>query len=240
MEENYRWGQLKDLDDSRYKKTGGTIGIRPTVKNMEKLSSQTREENSIHLEKIKESEKRALEVINESKKEFDKKEQERLRVLNEESERDSSFIKVSNEENLEKKNNMVEKKNISNIAVLDEEDEGIKQNFMYTIFGLGRLYMNKTNSILNPLRFVMENKKKVLSALILFIVPALMTYYLVNNVSVFANQIAQETLVKKGIYTLVFYFSSMFFLLTTLVLLDGIVKVFKTLLNTAKAAGKEN
>lgn len=104
------------------------------------------------------------------------------------------------------------------------------KNTILKMFALGltKLYVKKTTTVLNPVKFVAENAKKVIIALIHLGIPVLMSWYLITKINFIALQLSKEGLFMFLAYCLVFYFASLFVWVTTQVVAAGIWSMFKT------------
>jgi len=108
------------------------------------------------------------------------------------------------------------------------------------IAGLTHLYVTKTSKLLKPLQFVLQHKKEVSIALMHFIVPLLMTYFMTTHVGFVAEQLVKETFFMKSVYLGIFFFGSTFVWITSQVLLSGVLAMIgKSMLEVAKV-GKQN
>jgi len=101
--------------------------------------------------------------------------------------------------------------------------------------GMAKTYISKTDTILNPLRFILSNSKQLGIALIQFIIPAIITWYLTTHVGTISNQLAKEAIHIHIIYTMIFYFACLFLWITSQVLWSGIWHLGKqTMANLVK------
>lgn len=130
---------------------------------------------------------------------------------------------------------------VSDVSNAQQEDMKPNVLLKFIALGLAKLYVKKTNTILNPLRFVLENRMKVLIAAIQFIVPALMTWWMTSNVSIISEQLVRETNFVQWTYRAIFYFACMFLWISGQVVLGGVFNMFKkTLTDVAKTAQNKN
>lgn len=233
MKELNSWSTLGELEKSRYQTKRG-VGTRPTLKTLKDIDSTTRAENIEVGKGLIDEEARALSFINDQNMDY------RNRAL-EENNMGAVSANISTIRNDESKakGEPVLNKSSTIINVSDVKNDDIKENVKDIFMGLGKMYMDKTNNILKPLRFVMNNKTIVLKAFMLFVVPGFMAWYFTTNIESVRVQLAQETIVMKAIYNMVFYFASMFILFTGLVISLGLVNACKELLKYAKEVGKE-
>lgn len=108
------------------------------------------------------------------------------------------------------------------------------------VAGLTHLYVTKTSKLLKPLQFVLKHKKEVFIAMMHFIVPLMMTYFMTTHVGFVSEQLLKETLFMKSVYLGIFFFGSTFVWITSQVLLSGILSMLgKSMLEVAKV-GKQN
>ena len=96
--------------------------------------------------------------------------------------------------------------------------------------GLTKLYVRKTTSVLNPVKFLAENYRRVLVAVMHLGVPILMSWFLITQVSFIQTQLVDISNVMFGAYAVVFYFASLFVWVTGQVLVAGLLSMFKTTL----------
>jgi hypothetical protein len=104
--------------------------------------------------------------------------------------------------------------------------------------GMAKTYISKTDTILNPLRFIISNSKQLGIALIQFIIPAIITWYLTTNVSMISAQLNKEAMHIHVIYTIIFYFACLFLWITGQVLFGGIWNLVKQSMNNLAKVGK--
>lgn len=141
---------------------------------------------------------------------------------------------------------MFEEEPKSNVAKVNEikiESKSTEQNnkqevSKLVVIGLAKIYINKTDSILNPLRFILNNLKQISVALVQFIIPALITWYLVENIPMISNQMSKENSFFYILYVGVFYFACMFLWISGQVLFGGILNMLKYAMGNLEKAGK--
>jgi hypothetical protein len=104
--------------------------------------------------------------------------------------------------------------------------------------GMAKTYISKTDTILNPLRFIISNSKQLGIALIQFIIPAIITWYLTTNVGMISAQLNKEAMHIHVIYTVIFYFACLFLWITGQVLFGGIWNLIKQSMTNLAKAGK--
>ena len=97
------------------------------------------------------------------------------------------------------------------------------------VVGLSNLFYNKSIKLLNAINFMLDNSKVVSIALLHMIIPLIMTYFLVNKVNFIALQMAKETYIMYGIYSIIFYFASIFTWVLIQVLAFGIFALLKSM-----------
>ena len=106
--------------------------------------------------------------------------------------------------------------------------------------GLAKLYVKKTTTVLNPVKFVAENYKDVLIAIIHLGVPAAITWFLLTQVSFITEQLIGVTEPMFTLYSVVFYFAALFTWVTGQVLVAGLIAMIKTtLISVAKNAQQD-
>lgn len=125
-----------------------------------------------------------------------------------------------------------------------KDDEIVEENSIdlikLIVAGLTHLYLSKTSKLLKPLQFVLQHKKEVSIAMMHFVVPLLMTYFMTTHVGFVAEQLLKETFFMKSVYLGIFFFGSTFVWITSQVLLSGILSMLtKSMLEVAKV-GKQN
>lgn len=104
--------------------------------------------------------------------------------------------------------------------------------------GMAKTYISKTDNILDPLRFILSNSKQLGVALIQFIIPAIITWYLTTNVELISSQLNKEAMHIHIVYTVIFYFACLFLWITGQVLVGGIWNLIKQSMNNLAKAGK--
>lgn len=110
----------------------------------------------------------------------------------------------------------------------------------FALLGLAQLYLKKTNFLLNPLRFIAENWKKVLVASIHLGVPLLMTWYAITQVPMVSQQFANENKFFSVMYTAIFYFAAIFIWFTIQALCSGLLVVFKKTFTDVAKIGEQS
>lgn len=105
--------------------------------------------------------------------------------------------------------------------------------------GFAHLYVKKTNEILSPLRFVMNNRGVVGLAFWNMIIPALMTWYAINHLTVISNQVAGEGMAMKAMYYTVFYIASIAIWVSVQAVFSGIKSTAKDQLKKVENVGKQ-
>lgn len=110
----------------------------------------------------------------------------------------------------------------------------------FALLGLAQLYLKKTNFLLNPLRFIAENWKKVLVASIHLGVPLLMTWYAITQVPMVSQQFANENKFFSVMYAGIFYFAAIFIWFTIQALCSGLLVVFKKTFTDVAKIGEQS
>jgi hypothetical protein len=108
------------------------------------------------------------------------------------------------------------------------------------IVGLTHLYISKTNDLLKPLKFILENYKVVMLAAINFIVPFIMTYFVTTHIEFVTEQLTKETIFMKLLYISIFFFGFTFLWITGQVIFSGFISMFKNSMVEVAKVGKEN
>lgn len=127
-------------------------------------------------------------------------------------------------------------------VVIKKEAEIENNTLIKLIFiGLSKLYLKKTTVVLNPVKFVAENYKNVLIALLHLSMPILMSWFLVTQIGFIKAQMAEQSYMMFWSYSVLFYFASLFTWVSTQVILAGILSMFKTtLVSVAKNVDTNN
>lgn len=213
------WKPLEGLEASQYLVKDKTSGLRPTAKNLQEINDNAKREDAVFNKKAKEADKQVLAFLAAQEHEVENKESEEevLKRIKEEA------LRQAREE-------------LANAPSFMKNKEDVGTEVKETLMGLGKLYVNSTNNLLSPIRFLMENKIMVFSALCLLILPALMTWFLTNEVTAITSQI--QTVGAKFFYSFIFYFACMFALFTLIVLGKGIIEMVSKFLKSAKEVGK--
>jgi hypothetical protein len=115
-------------------------------------------------------------------------------------------------------------------VVLQKESKDTNPLLKLIAIGLTKLYVRKTTSVLNPVKFVAENYRNVLVAILHLGVPVLMSWFLITQVSFIKAQLVNTSSVMFWTYAVVFYFASLFVWVTGQVLVAGLLSMFKTTL----------
>lgn len=107
--------------------------------------------------------------------------------------------------------------------------------------GMAHLYFEKTNKLLNPLRFVANNFNKVSMALLHLAVPFLMTWYLTKKVDFITLQMQKSPPFMIIVYDVLFYMACMFIWFSAQTVFSGLVgMVKKALVDVAKVGQEKN
>lgn len=224
---NQGWDPLNTLEESQFKIQQKNSGMRPTAKNLSELEQNARKEDSAFNKKVRESNNQVHEFL-----EAQEKEQKLAKARLDESNLESTIARIKEEALAQARAEI--KARPQEGKAKDEVGKEVKE----TLMGLGKLYVNSTNDLLAPIRFVMENKNRVLTALVLLILPAIMTWYLTSEIAQIKNQMT--TVGTQFFYSFVFYFACMFALFTIIVIGTGLIKGIKNLLIVAKETAKKS
>jgi hypothetical protein len=123
-------------------------------------------------------------------------------------------------------------------VIVKEKSEQNEELSKLIARGMAKTYISKTDSILNPLRFIISNSKQIGVALIQFIIPAIITWYLTTNVQVIAKELSKEAMHVYIVYTLIFYFACLFLWISGQVLFGGLWNLLKQAMANLAKVGK--
>lgn len=254
------WSSLEELEHSRYKtaqkNSAVSAGTRPTIKAMKGLDILTAKEDSLireanikadndvkgFLEKIKQEEDdlKKAHLIKQQVASLNNEEISASKVVSEKTVDTSqssvadhpevSFIK----QNIKAKSEQLDQSESFKFSGT-QKNSAVREVFL----GFGRLYINKTNNILNPLRFVLDNKEVVLKAIMLFIIPAIMTWFFTTQIPSIQMELAKENFLLKSVYAVIFYFASMFVLFTLIITGNAIVNSILGSIKNAQKIGRD-
>ncbi|NCQ52214.1 hypothetical protein GW796_10075 [archaeon] len=104
--------------------------------------------------------------------------------------------------------------------------------------GMAKIYVDKTDTILNPLRFLLRNAMQIIIALFQFVIPAIITWYLTFHVESITTQLSKENNFVYFLYMAIFYFACMFLWISGQVLVGGIWNMIKYSIGNLAKAGK--
>lgn len=104
--------------------------------------------------------------------------------------------------------------------------------------GLVKTYLNRTDNILDPLRFIMSNFSQVALAVLQFLFPALVVALIVQNVPAVQLALAKESSFLYGVYMVIFYFACMFLCVTGQVAIIGLYNGLKSAISNLEKVGK--
>lgn len=212
---NEDWPMLQEINKTRYtiKNKKNKNGIESN--SLEKIKKQTKEED--------------IQISND--------------FVKDETKVESYLQSVQQEKsiNTEPKENYVQELQ-KNQGIIQNHQEKIKGNKLLKLFafGLAKIYIRKTSTILDPLSFVLENKLKVFKGILQTIVPAFMTWYLITNVAMITNQLAKESTLLKIGYDFIFYFACMFIWITGQIMISGLYHIFKKIGKEIMIEGSNN
>lgn len=146
--------------------------------------------------------------------------------------------------NLDKVNDRVPQNNIqhNHRQTLNEVENNFRSRQQYqqqneetstlVARGLGKVYVEKTDIILSPLKFLIFNSQRIFMGLFQFIIPAIITWILVNYSDVVKLILSKEPDYTQYLYIGIFYFACLFLSITLQVLVSGIANVSKVIINT--------
>lgn len=126
-----------------------------------------------------------------------------------------------------------------NASGLKEEASSTNAVLKFIARGFAHLYVKKTNEILSPLKFIMNNHRVVGLACWNMIIPALMTWYAINHMTVISNQVAGEGFAMKAMYYGVFYIASIVLWVSLQAAFSGIKSTAKDQLKKVENVGKQ-
>lgn len=240
---NEDWPLLKELESTRFslknKKSGKGQKSLAAIKNATDL------EDSI----ISQQNMQDEELVGEFLENVSLKETVKIEIESPKKEREvvepvqlELPLEKNEEVSIEKMFEEAPKNNISkvnNVKIENKEELNNKQEVSkLVVIGLAKIYINKTDSILNPLRFILNNLKQISVALIQFVIPALITWYLVENIPMISSQMSKENSFFYILYVGVFYFACMFLWISGQVLFGGILNMLKYAMRNLEKAGK--
>jgi len=96
---------------------------------------------------------------------------------------------------------------------------------------LRETYLNKINDILDRLMFIINNAKQISIGLFQIFIPALITFYLINEISFISSEIKKQTILIKFIYGAIFYFACLFLWISCQVIAVEILNTVKHIKN---------
>lgn len=105
--------------------------------------------------------------------------------------------------------------------------------------GMAKIFVNKTDNMLEPLRFLLANAMMVIVALIQFTIPAIVTWYAVTHVEIIEKQLAKEFLHVYIVYVGIFYFACLFLWISAQVVLQGVWNMVKSTMSSLAKEGKD-
>lgn len=104
--------------------------------------------------------------------------------------------------------------------------------------GMAKIYVNKTDDILDPLRFILTNFKQIAVALIQFLIPALITWYLTTHTKMISSELAKEPTHIHVLYVVIFYFACLFLWISGQVVFGGMMNLAKQAMANLAKEGK--
>jgi hypothetical protein len=105
--------------------------------------------------------------------------------------------------------------------------------------GLGKVFMDKTNNLLSPLKFLVINSNRIAIGLLQFLIPILLTWFFINYIDIIKAVLAKETQHTRYLYIAIFYFACLFISITAQVVISGIINVFKMIFNNLAVEAKK-
>ncbi len=105
--------------------------------------------------------------------------------------------------------------------------------------GLGKVFMDKTNNLLSPLKFLVLNSNRIAIGLLQFLIPILLTWFFINYIDIIKAVLAKETQHTRYLYITIFYFACLFISITAQVVISGIINVFKMIFNNLAVEAKK-
>ncbi len=222
---NEDWPLLKELETTRF-----------SLKNKKNVNSNN------PLEKLKELSEKEDELLSMQNIEDEKLVEEFIESSKNQNSNNQSNNTYNNMNQAIAQNNHVE----TNIQSQQANQNKAVQNQVnqnqdmasLVAKGMAKVYMEKTDTILSPLEFLIKNFKNILVGLIQFIIPAVITWLVLTKVSFVSNIMAKETTNMQYFYSTVFYFACLFISITIQVTISGMVNIFgiafKNLANEAK------
>lgn len=227
------WPLLKELETTRFSlKNKKNIS---THDNLEKLKEVSEKEHDLLSEQNIKDENLVEEFI-----ELNKAENFNLEEFNQ-----SNVVQINEGESVAKV--LTDKKNKEQIAKTLNEDiekpaqqivntqvgqtnqnRGVQNEELASLIakGMAKVYMQKTDTILSPLEFLIKNFKNIIIGLIQFIIPAIITWFVLTKIEFVAGIMAKETTNMQYFYSTVFYFACLFISITIQVTVSGMVNIF--------------
>lgn len=104
--------------------------------------------------------------------------------------------------------------------------------------GLVKTYLNRTDNILNPLRFILANINQVMLALLQLFFPVLIVTMILQAFPTVQAQLDKEPIAFYMVYLTVFYFACMFLFILAQVVVGGLFNMLKFAVGNLEKAGK--
>ncbi len=237
---NEDWPLLKELETTRFSlKNKKNINVNDPLEKLKALSEKEDEllsEQNIQDEKLVEEfiemnkgEKFNLEEFNQSNV-VQTNEGESVTKALTEKKNNEQIVKTVNEETqaVQKPIQIVQNQQTTQQVGQENQNKNTQNEEMASLVakGMAKVYMQKTDTILSPLEFLIKNFKNIASGLIQFIIPAIITWLVLTKVDFVAGIMAKETTNMQYFYTTVFYFACLFSSITIQVIVGGMVNIF--------------
>jgi hypothetical protein len=121
------------------------------------------------------------------------------------------------------------------VNVVDKDKEEVSK---LIALGMAKIYIKKTDDMLQPIRFLLDNASQLIVALIQFLIPALITWFIIKNVEIIYSQLNNEPMHIYMFYVGVFYFACLFLWISGQVVLQGIWNMIKVVMSNLAKEGK--
>lgn len=237
------WPLLKELESTRFSLKNKKKSQKQSLSSLKESSEQEDLEistKSSEDDKLVEAflESRAQEEVSFSAPQARK--QQRTRKQN------SPVKPVISDNEVVKVAETLNDQSFVDVVTVSNPNVGVKQITINTetpkliAVGLMKTYMNRTDSILNPIRFILNNFSQVSLAFLQLLLPALVVMLIVDSSATIQEQLAKETQVVYWLYLTLFYFACIFLFISGQVIAGGLINIFKTALGNLEKAGKTN
>ena len=145
------------------------------------------------------------------------------------------FAQVQELENSMIDTSQKEKLLINQQEVKKEDDIPVTELVTLASVGLYKLFFKGSSNLLNPLAFLVENKKVLFKAAWILLMPVMLTMLAFSLSTSLSSKVTNINVVMQFTYYSVFYFASLFLWISSLVMLNGVYHVCKkTLVDVAK------